>query len=172
MVDWKKNMETEFPETMAFFSNVDIKGTFDERAKTVIDFIERANTHEKHFCIALKPNAETYFDIYLIEQSFFSSKKNIKMAEFENNGTLFIIGTLAKNQKIDDFQKRAIEAIDLAESKGGTLKEKGKQFRETLSEANLVLITGKEIQSGFYVCHTLNNYHSEMRGDTKYIVWF
>ena len=73
----KVTMDKHFLKTKEFFSNVDIKGTPHNRAKTVVDFLQHGST-DKFFCYT---------------GSVASSIHCPNLSEFENNGFSYIIGT-------------------------------------------------------------------------------
>lgn len=172
-IDLKRSMETNFQEIENFFSGIQINGNLDERAKCVVEFIERSSggIRDRHFCVAISPNAEMYLNVFVVK---FGTEKNLQAGKFENNGTDFMIGKLSEFGKIRNFKDRVVCAIDEAEATSmyDSLKEKARVFGKVFGrDVNLLLVRGKEHLSGVYVRNVKDNFYSEARGDVKYVAW-
>ena len=153
-------MDTHFPITKAFFSNVDIKGTYYTRATTVKSYIERSGTANRYFCVAMSPSVEINYSIYCDD-----------ISEFENNGAHFIVGTQKEQNEIKDFKQNMIIAVDSAELKGGTLKERRERFEENFGDINLFIFKGNPNNFGITFTYRWDAYYEDVRGDITYVGW-
>jgi hypothetical protein len=157
-----ENMLKFYPDVKVFFSNVQINGSLNERAKTVSQFLERGNEGERYFVIADKFN--TYGS-----SSTMSTKNGY--SKFHNNGVDFYIGELKDLKKVNEFKRKAVLAIDAAEIKGGLTTDKRKVFKQVFKE-NVNIIVGYELDfsvfsNSFYDLF----YYSEVRDKTRYVAW-
>lgn len=158
-----------------FFSKVDIKGSYYDRAKLVSDFMNyQCDAKKNNFVIARNPEStEMSYSLYsIVERDEEGNNLNWETAYFTNNRTHFMIGNLLSLAKIKDFKRNAILAIDSAETRGGTIIEKIIRFLDIFqNSANLIIIKGKESDYSYNLYYKYGNYLEEIRGDTKYILW-
>jgi hypothetical protein len=181
-MDLRMNMAVCYPVTNSFFANVDIKGSYYNRAKTVIDFLSFRNQTNAYFCVTRSLKSQIVFDVWTASiTKDKNNNENWNLGEFENNGALFIVGQQTKNGEISDFKRKVKSAIDSVELNVGISKEmkiqeileKKKEKFKTIFEGkyNLIIVNGNEHESGFHGDFSWNNFICEQRGDLKYIVW-
>ncbi len=152
-----KNMDKNFPDVLSQFKNIQIYGTAKERAVTVFNFLER-KSGSHHFVIA-DWNGKEAIGIYT----------KTGLSEFTNNGMVYLIGELKELNKVEDFKKKVILAIDSAEIRGGSLREKRDRFFEIFTEkVNLVVSEG---DIGRMFCYKTDFYFRENRNGTVYRAW-
>jgi hypothetical protein len=153
-----KNMDKNFPDVLSHFRNIQINGTVKERAVSVFNFLER-KPGSHHFVIA----------DWNREKEAILIRSKTGFSEFTNNGMVYLIGELRELNKVEDFKKKAILAIDSAEIRGGSLNEKRDRFFEIFTEkVNLVVSEG---DIGMKFCYKTDFYFRENRNRTVYTAW-
>lgn len=158
----EKNMKENYPITKDFFSKIDIsRGLLRDRAKLVVEFIERGGTTDRHCCLAMKKTCIYCSSLYGDSET---------LAQFDNNGIEFVIFKLTKLNEIADFKRKALKAIEAAEEKGGSLEKRKETFKEAFypEKANLIVV---DRDHGFYSWFSFDNYIWEDRGSLRYYVW-
>ena len=75
-----KNMDKYYLDVKEFFTNVDIKGTYYQRANTVVNFLKRGALSDgsRYFCISKHPSVLYTWLLHIEGHS---------IAEFHNNDT-------------------------------------------------------------------------------------
>jgi hypothetical protein len=143
----QNNMDKYYRDVKDFFFNVNINGSYFERAKTVVTFLRlsRSNQNDTSKYIHIKINNFGFkFVIYCCENSFFCISKsqylsytwsiNVienSLAEFDNDRTNYVIGEQTRLDPVNDFRRKVIMAINSAESLGGSLLQKRDQFKQS-----------------------------------------
>lgn len=158
----EKNMKDTYPITKDFFSKVDIsRGLLRDRAKLVVEFIERNGTPDRHCCLAMKKSTVYCSSLY---------GDNETLAQFDNHGIEYVIFNLAKLEEIPDFRKKALKAIEVAEERGGSLVKRKESFKKAFypDKANVIIV---DRDHGFYSWFSFDNYLWEDRGSLRYYVW-
>ena len=119
------NMDKYYPTVKEFFSNVDLQGSNNQRCKTVLDF----------FRLSIKGNKDSEKDKDLFgcfignfSGRFYDSSE--QRAILKNNGSQICIYKFSRLPVIADFKRQVILAIDSAELRGGTNKQKCDRFHE------------------------------------------
>ena len=155
-----------FPAAKKHYEKVDIKGSYVEKAENVCDFLDTEHQDHKHFCIAYKKGTSNH--------SYHISNEGC--SKFENNDTCFEVGCTyleqLKKDKLtekDDFKSKVMAAIDFAESKDGTYKEKKDRFVENFDGNVNIIVRSVGIASKFYITNGL--YITQMRNKTRYVAW-
>ena len=91
-------------------------------------------------------------------------------SQFTINGVDYIIGKQRPINKVEDFKRKVILAIDSAETKGGSYSEKLNRFKDIFTEnVNVVVAKGSEAQ--LYATYNHGCYFSETRNGTTYTAW-
>jgi hypothetical protein len=153
-----KNMDKNFPDVLSQFKNIQIYGTAKERAVSVFNFLER-KSGSHHIVIADWNNGKEAIRI----------NTKTGLSEFTNNGMVYLIVELKELNKVEDFKKKVILAIDSAEIRGGSLREKRDRFLEIFTEkVNLVVSEG---DIGTKLCYKTGFYFRENRNGTVYRAW-
>lgn len=160
--DREENMKENYPITKEFFAKIDIsRGLLRDRAKLVVDFIERAGTPDRHCCLAMKKTTIYCSSLYGDDET---------LAQFDNNGIEYVLFRLSKLEEIRDFRKKALRAIEAAEERAGPLVKRKEAFKKAFypDKANLIIV---DRDHGFYSWFSFDNYLWEDRGSLRYYVW-
>jgi hypothetical protein len=152
-------MDTE--EIEEFFSNIDLKGSNYKRAETVVSYLKsRSDCQDSDFLCMVGSSGS----------SACSCSLDGDFLKFENNGRQVRIGKLKEQQKIENFKGKVILAIDSAELKGGSLKDKRDRFEDVFpGEVNVVVYNKANL--GTYFTYSWGCFHSETRDETTYEAW-
>lgn len=137
------------------------RGSLRDRAKLVVEFIERNGTPDRHCCLAMEKST-------MYCSSLYGDQKNL--AQFDNNGVEYVVFKLDKLQEVGSFRHKAMKAIDAAESRGGTLIDRKEAFKKAMYPdlANFIVV---DQEHGFYSWFSFDNYLWEDRGRLRYYVW-
>jgi hypothetical protein len=162
------NMDRYYPTVKEFFSNVELQGSNNQRCKTVLDFIRLSIKGNKDLekdkdCFACISGS---FDSW-----FFDSSE--QRATLKNNYSQICIYKFSRLPVIADFKRQVILAIDSAELRGGTNKQKCDRFREVFpGKVNIIVSKAKVNENlGVYFFYHQNYYHTEDRKHTRYRAW-
>ena len=145
------------------FCMTELKGTYLERAKAVVDFMKSKDSkHDSDYVCFVKNGWKACF------RSICIFKHGLSL-EFINDGLYFFVVRLAKLAKIDDFTRKVTEAINIADRRMGTFEEKRNRFIQIFAK-DVNLIVGEE--SKYYdTYYSSACSHKEKRGNTTYDVW-
>jgi len=158
------NMDKYYPTVKEFFSNVDLKGSNNQRCKTIVDFIK----------LSIKGNKDLEEDKDLFGCIIGNSYANFydsteQRATLKNNGSQIYIYKFSRLPVIADFKRQVILAIDSAELRGGTNKQKCERFHEVFP--GMVNISVYEANEELGAYFSFDHHHTEDRNCTRYRAW-
>lgn len=151
-------LEIYFPTIKELISLVDIcRGIYDERANLIVKYTNPYPT----CCFAYNSSIE-------IEYSFFARDDII--VKFSNHNVQYLLFKYEFLPEIPNFKRNAIRAIDSAEAKGGSLKERLQRILDVFIGKANILIHGDNEEFG--ICTSAEDFYwHEKRGDLVYHIW-
>ena len=151
-------LEMHFPTVKELISLVDIcRGIYYERANLIVKYTYQYPT----CCFVYNSSVE-------VEYSFFAIDNII--VKFENHNVQYLLFKYEFLPEIPNFKRNAIRAIDSAEAKGGSLKERLERISDVfIGKANILIHENTE---EYGICTSSEDFYwHEKRGDLVYHIW-